>query len=983
MPGISGGLTLGQVGGGGVLESTIGVWTGYLNVVTAGVYTFNDLTDDNCEFSIDGNFLLTASWVGNTLPQRENASAFLTPGLHVFKDLYFNGDGTAGELVSYTGPDTNNVTNFPVIGGATSLNSPGFISAGVLNLNSTIASTSSLTIGGATAGQVNIPNAQPYTGPTFLSAGITNVGNSGSLGTGPNAVLNITGGSLESDASVNIANPLNLVSSTVVLSGQSNVTLSGNGTLTGLNTLVLANVGQANITGNLSGTGSLVIDQPPGQVQFNTQLGTTEVSFSGQSTFTGGVTLNGSILQMVIAGSTTGLGPTSGPFGTGTLTLVAGTVVSDAHGENIANPIALDGNIILAPSSFGGSSSANSKLTLSGAVTLATNSSLTVQSGAVDTISGSIGDGGNGFGLTMGGLGTLTLSGTTNTFSGGVTLNAGSLATAFGTLVLGNNSVLGTGSFTMANGNVLALTPMTIANPLAFANGPLTTSTENISFSGTNAITFANAAINTIQGTANLIIDTTTTFNEVLTGDGGLQLFSGTSSLFLQQANAFTGSTTVNQGTLVLNQNGTLNSVFVQVNVGATLIEDNTGINLGTTGSSTRLNNLGGGLNLDGGTYEVIGGAGGTTENLGFNGLFLQSGNSTILTNSTAGSVTITTGNLYRFTGATVNYQTVGSQIMGSANNQFQVGTFGSSFSISGAGEINNVFPYAVVTDGTAFNGGFNLATLGGNGIQALPSGSYATSLTGNPATDSTANLLVTTATSPISLAASDTINSMLLVGNGITVTGITGTSLTVGSGMVASTGSTGSTDTISVPGLAFGAIEGVVYTNTGLDSIKSKITGTGGVTFSGNGNLTLATANSFSDSAPGSINQSLQTIQINPQLASVGQTIGTFTLNFNGVTTANIAYNPVGSIFQQNIQTALQNLSTIGAGNIVVTSNVSTTPGLFTLTFTGGLAGAVLPQIVVAGTSLGGGTSGSTLIPGTAISLPSRSPKRASARQR
>jgi hypothetical protein len=76
----------------------------------------------------------------------------------------------------------------------------------------------------------------------------------------------------------------------------------------------------------------------------------------------------------------------------------------------------------------------------------------------------------------------------------------------------------------------------------------------------------------------------------------------------------------------------------------------------------------------------------------------------------------------------------------------------------------------------------------------------------------------------------------------------------------------------------------------------------------------------------------------------------GTFTLTYSGQTTAGIAYNAAASA----VQTALQALSTVGANNATVTG----TPGNYTVTFTGALAGTDVSQMTASGAGLTGGTS-------------------------
>lgn len=81
----------------------------------------------------------------------------------------------------------------------------------------------------------------------------------------------------------------------------------------------------------------------------------------------------------------------------------------------------------------------------------------------------------------------------------------------------------------------------------------------------------------------------------------------------------------------------------------------------------------------------------------------------------------------------------------------------------------------------------------------------------------------------------------------------------------------------------------------------------------------------------------------------------GTFTLDFSGQPTVDIAYNAAASV----VQTALQNLSSIGAGNVAVTGSAG---GPYTVTFQGTLAAANLPQMVAV-SNLTGGTSPSVAV--------------------
>jgi hypothetical protein len=88
-----------------------------------------------------------------------------------------------------------------------------------------------------------------------------------------------------------------------------------------------------------------------------------------------------------------------------------------------------------------------------------------------------------------------------------------------------------------------------------------------------------------------------------------------------------------------------------------------------------------------------------------------------------------------------------------------------------------------------------------------------------------------------------------------------------------------------------------------------------------------------------------------------VGATAGTFKLTYAGLQTAAIAYNAAAAA----IQTALEALTNVGVGDIVVTgTNPTTTPMVFT--FANDKAGTAQPTIVIDKTTVTGLTSGGVM---------------------
>jgi hypothetical protein len=89
----------------------------------------------------------------------------------------------------------------------------------------------------------------------------------------------------------------------------------------------------------------------------------------------------------------------------------------------------------------------------------------------------------------------------------------------------------------------------------------------------------------------------------------------------------------------------------------------------------------------------------------------------------------------------------------------------------------------------------------------------------------------------------------------------------------------------------------------------------------------------------------------------------GTFTLTFNGQTTAGIAFNAVNSA----VQTALQALSTVGANNATVTGAA----GAWVVTFAGTLAPGAQNLMTASGAGLTGGTTPAVAVTHTVMGSP------------
>ena len=376
-------------------------------------------------------------------------------------------------------------------------------------------------------------------GLTFGANGITITPGTGT------PIISLAGASAATNA-ITVTNVGDTASVSVKLTGSNGLTKSGNGKLTlsgdnsGLSGVVTLSAGTLRASSaNALGAGTLSI--AGGTLELASNNG---VSFNCNTTVSADATIKSDrAANDNGAGATQTLGTLS--IGGQTLTIDRGGNVGSGNTGITFGAVTLSG----APTF---TVNASSLLTLA-SVTGATQNIIingagdTTVSGAIATTSGS---------LTKSGNGILTLNGA-NTFTGGLTINAG-------TVSLGNTGALN-------------------ENTVAFGSG----STGTLSLNGNNATiaglnTNATAGITYVQNgsastNATLTIGNSTTANSTFAGviqngsTGTLALNkSGTGTLTLTSAHTYTGGTNINQGKIVLN-GGSLAAGTVSIASGATL----------------------------------------------------------------------------------------------------------------------------------------------------------------------------------------------------------------------------------------------------------------------------------------------------------------------------------------------------------------------------------------------------------------------------
>jgi fibronectin-binding autotransporter adhesin len=677
-------------------------------------------------------------------------------------NLQGTGIGNSGALVnSLAAASTITPTNGTVLTGNATI---GVIqSAGSLTLNNAVSGNFVLTKNGL--GTLILTGNNTLTGGVTVSAGTLVLGNAGALG--PTASV-VSGATLDLGGQTVGANALSIQGTGV----------GGNGALvnSGASAATFAGSINASATGNSFSVGG------PGDITLSGGTFGT-LTKSGNNTLTLGGTTDNTGLAVTVAGGTVVLAKTSSSSpdvhavggnltinggvarlaGTGgdqlydlaNVTVINGTFDTNGQSETFGT-LSLQGFGINLAGALQDTAAGASSLTPNGGTILNANTLVSVTQGGSLTLNNAVS--GN-FSLGLPGAGTLVLTGN-NTFSGGLTVQRGTLRVptvnnAGTSGPLGNNASVslgylfgGTGTLEYSGGNAMSNMPLTMVSPFQTAitggtiqidnpatiltlsgiisgggalslNGPGTLAlTGTNTFSGGLSIQSGTLKVATVNNASNngplgpnqsvtlgsvgqtgtlecsaipspstnmpfvlaaggvggFQIDTSfvnLTLSAPVTGAGGLAK-SGPGTLTLGGPNSFTGGVTINAGKLVLSNAGALNSIspnfvaFGPASTGGLVLNGNsvvvsglaTNANVGSpfvgnfaSGSSATLTintaaaNTFGGVLEDGssGTLAVTLVGGGVETLLGNNtftgGLVVQNGTLQVFTLNNAGTV--------------------------------------------------------------------------------------------------------------------------------------------------------------------------------------------------------------------------------------------------------------------------------------------------------------------------------------------------------
>jgi fibronectin-binding autotransporter adhesin len=713
-------------------------------------------------------------------------------------------------------------------------------------------------------GTLTLSGANTYSGGTTVSLGTLTLGNSSALGSGS---VTLNGGTLD----------LYGYSVTVPLLSGANSFINDSSSGSGSSCLAVDNASDCTYFGRIeigphnraialakSGPGIFTLGSSSGNYYTGgtTINGGTLKITSTYSLGTGGLIVDGGTLDLnghyisvsSISGSSGYIGNTST---SSVSTLIVngssssfGGIIEDAIGASGTKQTSLivdSGQLILSgANTYTGGTKVNSGILQlgngesGGSVVgdIIDNSSLVVNRSDDWTYSGSISGAGA---LTKTGAGTLTLTGT-NTYSGGTTIQAGILS-------INDDSALGT--------------------------DPSTAQT-NITFSGSGTLRAgAGFTLNSNRGILvnsgkTATIDTqsyTMTIDGVISGSGAVTK-QGTGTLTLSGVNTYTGSTTINAGTLALranNANTIGNTSSVTIN-GSSAVLDIDGCN-NSTGPITLQNGAISGTtgvlsssayNVQNGTISAILGGGGALTKSMYGTVTLNGNNSYIgATIINHGVLSISSASNLGADGLTFNGGTLRVTASCAINKTTTINIWGGTFDINGANTtlnnssiISGAGSLTKTGAGTLSLSGTNTSFSGGTTINA------GTLQIGNSFAPGTDGLTVNGGT-------------LDLNGNSISVSSLTGNS-----GLITdNSGSTSSTTTLTVNTTATnsptfaGSMQETINKNK-LALIKT-----------GNGTLTLSGTNAYS----GGTTISAGTLEITPTgTLGSGQVVDNGKLYFN-----------------------------------------------------------------------------------------------------
>ncbi|TSA31699.1 MAG: hypothetical protein D4R66_07010, partial [Opitutales bacterium] len=609
-------------------SSVIGVNNYYVTLQNDSVNHLIQLVVDNARFWSGATNSIWNTSVANWSP----ANFFVTGDKVLFRDTFPTSSGAPSVV--------NSTVQLDAIVTPAAVTFSNSLVNYVLQGSGAIDGSTGLTKGGT--GGLTIINTNTFSGNTIISeAGYIEMQNAGALGTiagsitvndtatlrlsggisvGAKALTLIGAGNASGGALRNISGN-NSYAGGIALGGSARInsdadTLTLSGALNnGTSTLIFGGAGNVTVSGIIgSGSGSLVVD------------GTGVVTLSNAAnTYTGQTFIKNGTLSVSNIGSVSVAGGFGAPTTAGDGTIAIGDVANTGTLRWTRSSNETSDRVIDLAGTTGGATidaSGSGVLTLSSAVTATgvgakslTLTGTTGTTGTPNVISSGISDGSSAvISLIKTGTGVWRLNGSNN-YTGSTTVSNGTLMLGanqnFSALTLGG---LSGGTATLALGSSSTAT-LTGNVTFSAANNP---SGATISGSGVSTLDLNAATRTFIVGSSSSANGADLTISAVIADalTGGALTKTGAGSLVLTGANSFTGTITVDGGTLSVSPQAISGSLTINVStnstagalnfyadgaVGAVNLASNANLNIGGASVAGGL-----GFNLSGSTADKV-----------------------------------------------------------------------------------------------------------------------------------------------------------------------------------------------------------------------------------------------------------------------------------------------------------------------------------------------------------------------------------------
>ncbi len=744
-------------------------------------------------------------------------------------------------------------------------------------------------------GTLILSGSNTHTGATILSVGTIAIGGNSALGTG---AITLGGGSLQADGGSRTISNATKMTQNSSISGAADLTFNGLFNQSASRTLTVSNTGLTTFAGRLAissgsksrtltlaGTGDIMVSSAivnGGTAQTGTIIksGTGTLTFSGgaANTYTGTTIVNAGTLLLAKSGVNAIVGSlvVGDAAGTDTVRLLASDQIGGLSVVTINSAGVLDLNNF---SDTVGSLSGSGKLVFGTGVLTA---------GDLDTnttFSGKITGAG---GLTKSGTGTLTLSGTTNSFGqltvseGQVKLGAtGAISSATALAVSGIGTVLDGGGFNNSAAS-LSLTggQITIAGILTLSGNVSATSVGAVSATLIGKLALGTSSIFTVTSSGGGAL-TDLVASAVISGSGTGITKDGDGILLLSGANTYSGDTVVNAGTLRLSGGAAISDTS------RVSLADASGAILDLAGTNETIGSLAGGGAL-GGNITLASGiltTGGTNATTTFGGAISGSGGVTKLgsgvltltgTSSYSGATTLSTG-ILRAGGGTAAF---------SASSAFTLANAaGVALDINGTVSAIGSLAGGGITGGNVTLGAGTL-TVGANNLTT----SYAGTLSGGGGN------FVKTGTGTLTLTNNQTLTGAVTIGGGSVLLDGAGGRISAASSITLNTGGTLTLDNSSA-------------------NNADRVTGSASIMLNG-GKLAFIAASGGTTEALGAFS-----VGSGSSAISLTQTSGAAILNFSSLGTltsgGTVNFTATGGIFGNSVLSPQVYISGLSQGFI------------------------------------------------------------------